>query len=61
MSIQAQIERITSNVDAQRILIEKILLALEGKAAGGGGGGSDTNNATSVLGEGILGEMILGE
>lgn len=56
MSVQTQIERISGEVDSQRILIEQILLALQNKAAGGGSGNVDT---TAALDSAILDKMIL--
>ena len=58
MSIRTQIERISGEVGVQADLISQILSALNDKMSGGG---NDNNSTTSVLGEAILGEMILGE
>lgn len=48
MSVQTQIERITGAVSEQSGLIQQIMTALEGKAAGGGGSSGATINVIQV-------------
>lgn len=49
MSVQQQIDRISSAVTDQTTLLDEALALIEGKAAGGGSGGSDASIDTCTV------------
>jgi len=53
MSVQTQIDRISTEVSAQETLLDQALAAIANKAAGGGGGGSVETCTVTVGGKAV--------